>query len=242
MGTRTVGSAHVNTGSSRTSSGSPIACYEGGGRSFGWPPDRPPAASVELPVVGSRSADEAEDLRRVYRTHVRAVHAFLAYSVRADVAEDLTADTFERVIRAWDRFDPARASERTWILSIARNALTDHFRRSSHRQTVSTDEQPALLDRLSGDDALAVRVRVDGVKEWLEQLDERERLLVALRYGGDLTTAEVAEETGLSLANVQQILSRCLRRLRKAAESAEGEGNAEGGGGGAVSDSARPNA
>ena len=184
-----------------------------------------------------RSADEAEDLRRVYRTHARAVYAFFAYSVRADVAEDLTADTFERVMRFWRRFDPARASERTWILSIARNALTDHFRRSSLRQTVSTDEQPALLDRLSGDDdALAVRVRVDGVKEWLEQLDEREQLLIALRYGGDLSTAEVAEATGLSLANVQQILSRCLRRLRRVSE---GEGGAEGEG---VNDSARPSA
>lgn len=166
--------------------------------------------------------EESDELRRVYRTHVRAVYGFLAYSVRADVAEDLTSVTFEHVIRAWGTFDPARASERTWILSIARNALTDHYRRSRLRNAVSTDEYPALLDRLSDpDDALAARVRVDAVKEWLEQLDEREQLLVALRYGGDLSTAEVAEATDLSVANVQQILSRCLRRLRGAAQASD---------------------
>jgi len=159
-----------------------------------------------------------EELRRVYRTHVQAVYAFLGYSVPADVAEDLTATTFERVVRAWPSYDPARASERTWILAIARNALTDHYRRSRWRDAASTDEHPALLDRLAADDdALDRRARIDGARAWLEALDERERLLVALRYGADLSTAEVAEATGLSRANVQQILSRCLRRLRAAA-------------------------
>jgi DNA-directed RNA polymerase specialized sigma24 family protein len=45
-------------------------------------------------------------------------------------------------------------------------------------------------------------------------LSDRDRELVALRYGGDLTGPEIASLTGLSLANVQQILSRSLRRLR----------------------------
>jgi RNA polymerase sigma-70 factor (ECF subfamily) len=55
----------------------------------------------------------------------------------------------------------------------------------------------------------------------LDKLGSRERELIALRYGGDLTGPEIAELTGLSLANVQQILSRSLRRLRA---ELEGEG------------------
>jgi RNA polymerase sigma-70 factor (ECF subfamily) len=160
-----------------------------------------------------------EELRRVYRTHVQAVYAFLGYSVSADVAEDLTSTTFERVVRSWSTFDPARSSERTWILAIARNALTDHYRRDALRRGPSVDEHPALLDRrAANDDALDRLARVEGMREWLRDLDDRERLLVALRYGADLTTAEAAATTGLSVANVQQILSRCLRRLRAASE------------------------
>jgi RNA polymerase sigma factor (sigma-70 family) len=169
--------------------------------------------------------DDVDELRRVYRSHVRAVYAFFAYSVRADVAEDLTATTFERVVRAWPTYDPARAGERTWILTIARNALTDHYRRDRFRSAVSTDEHPALLDRLATPGGpLEDQVRRDGVHEWLALLDDRERLLVALRYGADMSTAEVAAATELSVANVQQILSRCLRRLRTAAELSDSAG------------------
>ena len=57
----------------------------------------------------------------------------------------------------------------------------------------------------------------------LGQLGEREREIVALRFGGDLSGPEIAVLTGLTLANVQQILSRSLRRLRSLLESPEGE-------------------
>jgi RNA polymerase sigma factor (sigma-70 family) len=48
----------------------------------------------------------------------------------------------------------------------------------------------------------------------LAELTEREREVLALRFGGDLTGAEIAHVLGLSLANVQQITSRALRKLR----------------------------
>ena len=51
-----------------------------------------------------------------------------------------------------------------------------------------------------------------------EELRRREREAVALRFGGDLRTAEVAEVMGVSVANAQQILSRALRRMRELME------------------------
>lgn len=48
----------------------------------------------------------------------------------------------------------------------------------------------------------------------LSELTERERQVLALRFGGDLTAAEIAPILGLTLANVQQITSRALRKLR----------------------------
>lgn len=162
----------------------------------------------------SRTDDE---LRRVYREHVDAVYAFFAYAVERATAEDLTSMTFERVIRAWKRYDPAKASERTWILAIARNALTDHYRRQKHRDAVSTDEHPVLLDALSAADELDRRLDREELRAWLASLQPREQELLALRYGADLTAADIAELTGLSVANVHQILSRSLRKLRTTA-------------------------
>lgn len=134
-------------------------------------------------------------------------------------AEDLTASTFERVIRSWSAYDPARGSERTWILTIARNLLTDHYRRQSHRQAASLDEHPALIDAFGGEDPSERLVERDEVRQWLSELQPRERELLALRYGADLSTEDIARYMDLTVANVHQILSRSLRRLREHVES-----------------------
>jgi RNA polymerase sigma-70 factor (ECF subfamily) len=162
--------------------------------------------------------DRDAELRRVYREHVAAVFAFFAYSVSRAHAEDLTSATFERVIRSWRRYDAAKASERTWILAIARNQLTDHYRRQRHRDAVSLDEHPMLADTLAGADEAQRRLDRDEVRSWLADLGERERLVLALRYGADLTARDIASLTDLSEANVHQILSRTLRKLRDRAE------------------------
>jgi RNA polymerase sigma factor (sigma-70 family) len=60
----------------------------------------------------------------------------------------------------------------------------------------------------------------------LSQLAPREREVVALRYGADLSTADIARTLGLSEANVLQILSRALRRLRRELEASGVTGNA----------------
>lgn len=170
-------------------------------------------------MLGRRDDDE---LRRVYREHVDAVFAFLAYSVGRDSAEDLTATTFERVVKNWRRYDAAKASERTWILSIARNALIDHYRRQSHRQTTSLDEHPVLAETLAAQhDPIAEALSADAFASWLRELAPREREVLAMRYGGDMSAAEIAELLELSEANVHQIASRAVRKLRRTAGDAD---------------------
>lgn len=169
----------------------------------------------------------AQGFETVYDDHVWDVYGFFGYRVRTrEEAEDLTQATFERALRAWDRFDPRRASAKTWILVIARNVLIDHYRRDR-----SAREQPLPDDDAEqGRDALG-RVAMDDrglgptpeVADALAQLSEREREVIALRFGGDLTGAEIAAMTDLTLANVQQILSRSLRRMRARLEPSAAE-------------------
>ena len=163
-----------------------------------------------------RRPSRDEELREVYRENVAAVYAFLAYSVSRDVAEDLTSATFERVIRSWASFDPSRSSVRAWVLVIARHLLTDHYRRQSHRAGPSLDEHPVILDTLvTPDDATARFLDADTAKSWLRELSQRERDVLAMRYGADMTAAEISRALDLTPANVHQITSRALRRLRE---------------------------
>ena len=161
----------------------------------------------------------ARDFSAVYDEHVWQVYGFFAYRMRnrAD-AEDLTQQTFERALKAWSRYDAERASVGTWLLVIARNLLIDHARgdRSAGRQPLDA------LDE--GNDALVVTGPEPdlGLEPDLERalasLGPREREVIALRFGGDLNGPEIAELMQLSLANVHQILSRSLRRMRTVIE------------------------
>jgi RNA polymerase sigma factor (sigma-70 family) len=159
------------------------------------------------------TGEHRTEFARVYDDHVWRVYAFLGYRVRSrEVVEDLTQATFERALRAWPRFDPRRASEATWLLTIARNLLIDHARRDRSDPHAEIDE--TLLEPVAGPEHIAA-----GSPELmtaLEQLSDRERELLALRFGADLTGPEIAVALDLSLANVQQILSRSLRKLRSA--------------------------
>jgi RNA polymerase sigma factor (sigma-70 family) len=158
-------------------------------------------------IVNRRQSDFA----RVYEEHVWRVYGFLAYRLRdRNTAEDLTQMTFERALRAWARFDPRRASESTWLLAIARNLLIDHHRRDRSGQMEEIDERtlptvPGPEERTSTSPELT---------QALLELSDRDREVVALRFGGDLTGPEIASLLDLSLANVQQILSRSLQKLR----------------------------
>jgi RNA polymerase sigma-70 factor (ECF subfamily) len=151
------------------------------------------------------------DFARVYDEHLRHVYGFLAYRLRdRDLAEDLTQATFERALRAWPRFDPVKASERTWLLTIARNLMIDHYRRDHPEPSAEIDEN--LLPSTAGPEEATAGW--PELQEALQQLGEREREVLALRFGADLSGPEIAELTDLTLANVQQILSRSLKRLR----------------------------
>lgn len=163
------------------------------------------------------SLSPADEFARIYETEVEYVYGFHAYRTGfREVAEDLTQTTFERALAAWDRFDSNRASPRTWLLAIANNLLADHYRRSEHRlnrRFSDTElEGDAFQDPTSRDSDLEISA---GLANALGELDERSRRLIALRFGADLTGPEIAEMTELSLANVQQILSRAIRQLRE---------------------------
>lgn len=147
-----------------------------------------------------------------YDEHVWDVYGFLAYRIgnRSD-AEDLTQQTFERALKAAHRFDERKASAKTWLLTIANNLLIDHYRLASTKREVATDAFDP--DALSAEDVHDLGLSPD-LERALAELNDREREVIALRFGGDLQGKEIAELLDLTLANVQQILSRSLRKLR----------------------------
>ena len=156
----------------------------------------------------------ARDFVGVYEQQVAQVYGFFAYMMGSrDDAEDLTQQTFERALRAWGRYDESRGSVSAWLLAIARNLFVDHLRAGRAART-----EPAEESELEGLAATTDRVSLGpdpDLERALSGLSSRERELIALRFGADLSGAEIATLSGLTIANVQQILSRSLRRMRE---------------------------
>ena len=82
----------------------------------------------------------------------------------------------------------------------------------------STSTRRCLESLATPGDPYARSLDRDELRGWLSGLGEREQEVLALRYGADLKADDIAEMTGLSTANVHQILSRTLRKLRGLAE------------------------
>jgi len=156
------------------------------------------------------------DFERLVQRHARDVYAFLLYRTgNHHLAEDLVGDTLERAYRARGRFDRRRASEKTWLITIALNRWRDLLRREGSER--------AALERLTGtrsatnDGMEAVddrRALLDGIA----RLSNDEREVVALSYGADLSAKQVASLLDLPVTTVQGRLYRGLRHLRDGLE------------------------
>jgi RNA polymerase sigma-70 factor, ECF subfamily len=153
-----------------------------------------------------------EEFERLYEEHAQGLLAFLAYRTGDRVlAEDLLADTFERVLRARRRFDPRKGSRKTWVYSIALNLLRDQIRRrEAEARAVERVQEPAP----SGAGTLERVGERDELGRALAELSEEEREAISLRYGADLTVPEIAKLTGEKLTTVEGRVYRGLRKLR----------------------------
>lgn len=150
---------------------------------------------------------------RLYAEHAQPLLAFLVYRTgNRPLAEDLLADTFEKVLRARRRFDRRKASEKTWIYSIALNCLRDHARRkgAEARAMEKTAAMP-VPDAAPGFEEVEER---DRLRRAVEVLSEEEREAIALRYGSDLTVPEIAKLTKERVTTVEGRVYRALRKLR----------------------------
>ena len=144
--------------------------------------------------------------------HLDDVYGYLAwFTGDRFAAEDLAAETFERALRLWPRFDPERGSARTWLCQVARTVALDHFR--SERRRVRREQLAAVPERQ--DQAFAEGLSPD-LEGALLRLSAGEREVVALRILLDLDAGTAARMLGISATNCTTRLNRALKKLEEA--------------------------
>ncbi len=142
-----------------------------------------------------------------------AVHRYLTQLVRdSHLAEDLTAQTFERAFVNWGQFNPDKGSVLTWLITIGRHIALDHLRSDARRrgreshvaaQTPMAVEPPEI-STMSPQMVTA-----------LGHLSDVEREVVALRVLLDVDGATAAALIGITPTACSTHLHRAMTKLRK---------------------------
>ncbi|MEX2193670.1 MAG: sigma-70 family RNA polymerase sigma factor [Thermoleophilaceae bacterium] len=159
-------------------------------------------------------AQPAETFEALYRRAFPRVYAYVASLLRdRAAAEDVTSLAFERAYRRRRGYKRSRGTPEAWLFGIARNAALDELRR--RRRRASLDADVADVWSHTPDEHAELALRRSVVRAALGRLDARERELVALKYAGGLTNAEIARVVGISESNAGTKLHRTLEKLRR---------------------------
>jgi RNA polymerase sigma-70 factor (ECF subfamily) len=150
---------------------------------------------------------------------IRRVYAYVAYRVGdGPDAEDITSETFERALRYKKSYDSRKGEPVAWLIGIARRLIEGR----PVTPELSTENYETADHRDLEDEAVR-RIALSGA---VGRLEERDRELIALRYGADLTARQIADLQGAKTNAIEVALHRALSRLRVHFESNDEETDA----------------
>lgn len=182
---------------------------------------------MEVTVLkASLSPAQAQVLDRaafadLYVAYLPQVYNYVCYRVghKAD-AEDITSAIFERALTRLHTYRANRGAFSTWLFTIARNVVSNHFRSRRRQPEVRSLENvsPVAVSGTSPEQAVIEAERLRQVQVCMSRLPERDQEMLALKFGGGLTNQEIAQMMGLTPTHVGVLLYRAVRKLRLAVE------------------------
>jgi len=168
-------------------------------------------ALVERAQGGDRSA-----LEELYLLHFDRIYSYLHMSVgnRHD-AEDLTTQTFLKMLEAIGRFRWQSAPFSAWLFRIAHNLAIDHFRARRRVQTEDEVPEPSGLEESSAEEQAFDSMGRAGMLALIERLSAAQRQVLTLKFLFGFVNAEVAGILGKTEGAVKSLQHRALVSLQK---------------------------
>lgn len=134
------------------------------------------------------------------------------------LAEDLTQETFLKMIRGIERFDPrGRAAFGTWLISIAKNTCIDALRKNRLRPETLDACLPE--DAKSPSDELEQRLQYEGLLDEIRRLPPEQGLAIRMKYVEEMTLAEIAETFGVAPKTIKSRIHEGIEKLRRRLKS-----------------------
>jgi RNA polymerase sigma-70 factor (ECF subfamily) len=169
-------------------------------------------ALVELARKGDSDA-----FGMLYDHYQASVYRFLYYRTRSStLAEDLTSETFFRALRSMTNFRWQGKDFGAWLMTIARNLATDHFKAGRTRLEMTTEDMGAHDDSTDGPELTVLASMTNEILlKALTQLPDEQRDCLVMRFLQGMSIAETAAVLGRSDGAVKQLQLRGVRNLAK---------------------------
>lgn len=169
--------------------------------------------AFEVRVVDLMRKRDARCIDLLYDKYGPALYGIAIKIVEDDsTAQDVVQDSFIKVWKRCDSFNPEKSKVFTWLYSIVRNTAIDKLRSIKNRRTteIQNDDSSVSLatDQVVKPDSLDIPIH-------LAKLDEKYRVIVWLMYFKGFTQQEVSEKLDMPLGTVKTRLRIALRELRK---------------------------
>ncbi|MFD1547805.1 RNA polymerase sigma factor [Nonomuraea guangzhouensis] len=189
------------------------------GRAAQGPVDRGeviPGSPVDAEVI-SGSLVDVEVFGAVFDAYFGDIHGYVAQRLGVDHAEDVVSDTFLIAFRKRARYDPARATVRSWLFGIATKLIGKH-RRLEARTLRALGRYGPDGDAPGHEDRVSARVSAQSLQPSLASalagLEQRDRDVILLVALAGLSHEEIATALGIPYGTVGSRLSRARKKLR----------------------------
>jgi len=175
----------------------------------------PPQAEVRKLVERAQGGDR-EALEELYLIHFDRIYGYLHMTVgnRHD-AEDLTTQTFLRMLESIGRFRWQSAPFSAWLFRIAHNLSMDHFRASRRWQPEEEVPEPAGAEERSAEEEAFQSIGRKSMLELIEDLSDEQRQVLTLKFVFNFTNGDVATILDKTEGAVKSLQHRALVSLQK---------------------------
>ncbi len=167
-------------------------------------------------LVERAQAGDRDALEELYLLHFDRIYSYLHMSVgnRHD-AEDLTTQTFLRMLESIKRFRWQSAPFSAWLFRIAHNLAMDHFRASRRWQPEEDVPEPAGAEADSAEAEALHSIGRQSMIELIEGLSHEQQQVLMLKFVFNFANADVAAILGKTEGAVKSLQHRALVSLQK---------------------------
>ena len=165
-------------------------------------------------LVEHAQRGDREALEELYLIHFDRIYSYLHLSVgnRHD-AEDITTQTFLKMLEAIGRFRWQSVPFSAWLFRIAHNLAIDHFRARRRVQWEDEVPEPPGVEESSAEDQAMDSLGQEGMLALIEQLSAEQRQVLTLKFLFGFANAEVAGILGKTEGAVKSLQHRALASL-----------------------------